>query len=85
MRNFFKCICCTGSDLRNFMQLPDQVICGLILDWHVKSSGKTGEARLDNLVPQLENARKLRGICFIDLEEGEFSGCCGESDIVVPN
>ena len=32
-----------------------------------------GEARLDESTkPKVGNARKLRGICFIDLEDGEY-------------
>ena len=41
-------------------------------NWHVKSNQEEGEARMGHGTTELDNARRLRGIYFIDHKDGEY-------------
>ena len=49
------------GETQNFKHLPDQRMCG-----HWKAAQKREKQEWANEKPQLDNARRLKGICFID-------------------
>ena len=71
-RNLQKDICGPGGDWRKFKQLPDLRMCGLKYGPKLEKPLKR-EAKQEWAIekPKLDNARQLRGICFVDPEDGE--------------
>ena len=65
--------CGPGSGLHTFKQLPDLIICGQKFgpecQRHLNERNKQQWAVEK---PKLDNARKLRGIYFIDPDDKEF-------------
>ena len=62
-----------GGALQSVKQLPDPIICGLRFGSACQKAAKKKEKQEWAIQkPKLDNTRKLRGICFIDPEDGEF-------------
>ena len=59
-------------DWQKFKEPPDLTMCGLKYGLKLEKPLTRERTRMVNEKPKLDNARRLKGICFIDPEGGEF-------------
>ena len=74
MKNLQKDICGPVNGLQRFKQRPDLIMCGLNIcrACHKQQGKRKKHQWAIEKKPKLDNARKLRGIDFINPEGGEF-------------
>ena len=58
-----------GGGLQRFKQQPDLTMCGLKFGPDVKSSSEEGEEEWAVEKPKFDNARRLKGVYFIDPQD----------------
>ena len=74
MKNLLTYICGRGGGRQKFKQPQDLIICGhKIYPECQKQNNERKKQQWAVEKPKLDNARKLRGICFLDPDDKEFN------------